>query len=258
MDIQGATVVVTGASRGIGFEFALQIAPHVSKLVLISRSGLSPDHLKRLQANQNCLIEDVRSDLSVRSDVESLSQKLVKIPVDILFNNAGLLTGGLLESQTTKEIDDVAEVNFLAPLRLTHAVLPGMIKRGRGKIINHSSISGVMNFPSATTYAATKAGLLAFSRSLGLELKGTGVTTLSLITPGVKTAMFDSIPEKYGAHLDLQLSSVEPHIYVKAILAAIQNDSQVLNPTGVSGLLMKTTRAFPPLFDLLMSRVFIR
>ena len=102
-------------------------------------------------------------------------------------NNAGLMTGGLLEEQDLDGIYAMFQVNLVGVVHLTQAVLPGMIERGLGKVVNNASISGYAYFPAATTYAASKAGVVAFTESLRRELKGTGVTTLHLVTPGVDT-----------------------------------------------------------------------
>ena len=94
------------------------------------------------------------------------------------------------------------QVNLVGVTQLTRAVLPGMLGRGRGKIVNNASISGYAYFPAASTYAASKAGVVAFSESLRRELKGTGVDVLQLVTPGVQTEMMDATLEAYGRHMD--------------------------------------------------------
>ena len=99
-------------------------------------------------------------------------------------NNAGLMTGGLLEEQDIDDIYAMFQVNLAAVVHLTKLVLPGMLERGRGTIVNNASISGYAWFPGATTYAAAKTGVVAFSESLRRELRGTGVNVLHLVTPG--------------------------------------------------------------------------
>ena len=121
------------------------------------------------------------------------------------------MTGGLLEEQELDDIYAPVQVNLAAVVHLTKLVLPGMVRRGRGKIVNNASISGYAWFPAASTYAAAKAGVVAFSESLRRELDGTGVSVLHLVTPGVDTDMLDATKEVYGRHLDTSSwDQVEP------------------------------------------------
>ena len=103
--------------------------------------------------------------------------------MDLLVNNAGLMTGGLLEEQDVDEIYAMFQVNLVAVVHLTSLLLPAMLERGRGKIVNNASISGYAWFPAASTYAAAKTGVVAFSESLRRELKGTGVESCTSSPP---------------------------------------------------------------------------
>ena len=94
------------------------------------------------------------------------------------------------------------QVNLVGLAHLTRLVLPGMLERGTGKVVNNASVSGYAFFPGASTYAASKAGVVAFTESLRRELRGTGVSTLHLVTPGVNTDMLDATEDAYGGHLD--------------------------------------------------------
>jgi short-subunit dehydrogenase len=150
-------------------------------------------HLMGLGAASVCCL---KADLSSRVGVEALARALEELEVDILFNNAGMLTGGLIEEQKLDEIYSMFQVNLSAVVHLSRAVIPGMIARGRGKIVNNSSVSAFMHFPCASTYAASKAAVVAFTNCIDAELSGTGVSTLCLVTPGIKTRMFDEIEIK--------------------------------------------------------------
>src|SRR6185503_13560633 len=105
----------------------------------------------------------VRLDLSSRGSIDScvdaLGDDLEKI--DLLVNNAGQMTGGLLEEQDIGAVYSMFQVNLIAVAHLTHRVLPHMLANGRGKVVNNASISGYAYFPAATTYAASKAGVVA-------------------------------------------------------------------------------------------------
>lgn len=159
--------------------------------------------------------------------------------VDILFNNAGLLTGGLIESQSIDEIYSMFQVNLNALVHLTRAIIPEMVKRGRGKLINNSSVSAFMHFPCASTYAASKAAVVAFTDCIEAELNGTGVSTLCLVTPGIKTRMFDEIETKY---------SISTEEYAIKIRSAIESDDKYLFPGGATAVGLWLARYFNPIF----------
>jgi short-subunit dehydrogenase len=164
-------------------------------------------------------------------------------------NNAGQLTGGLLENQETDDIYSMYQVNLVGLTHLTQKILPGMIKRGRGKIVNNASVSGVMHLPCASTYAAAKTAVVALTNSLTLELEGTGVSTLTLITPGIKTRMFDQITDLYGDHVDLSLlSSITPDEYASKVIRAIEKDHLFYEPSGKVGFALWLARHTPSIF----------
>jgi uncharacterized protein len=190
--------------------------------------------------------------------VQKLVDQARPLEIDLLFNNAGLLTGGLLESQPLPDILKMLQVNVNALIHLTHGLLPGMLERKRGKIINHSSVSGVMHLPCASTYAASKAAVLAFTNSLRGELKDTGVTTLVLITPGVKTRMFDQIEPLYGKNIEVPNVSISPERYAEMIREAIVEDLPILSPSGSTGLVLGLARHLPQVFDFAVSFKFKR
>ena len=195
MKIDGAKILITGSNRGIGLAVAQEMARRKAHLHLQMRSQDSK-LTESLLALGALSVKIWQVDLSVRDQIEKWLSELQNEKVDILFNNAGQLTGGLLEDQKIDEIYSMFQVNVNALVHLTHGLLPGMIQRRFGKIINHSSVSAIMHFPCASTYAASKAAVLAFSNCLQLEVAGTGVSTLCLVTPGIQTRMFNQISEK--------------------------------------------------------------
>src|SRR5690606_27324673 len=122
-----------------------------------------PEILKELKNEGAKSVTIWEADLSTRDGVQNLLDKLADTPIDILFNNAGILTGGLLETQNLDEVYKMFQINVNSLVHLTHGLLPGMLSRKRGKIINNSSVSAYMNFPSASTYSASKAAVAAFT-----------------------------------------------------------------------------------------------
>ena len=106
-------------------------------------------------------------DLSTRESIEACVDAPDLTAVDVLVNNAGRMTGGLLEEQDLDDVYAMFQVNLVAVVHLTRRVLPGMIERGRGMIVNNASISGYASFPAASTYTASKTGVVAFASRCG-------------------------------------------------------------------------------------------
>jgi short-subunit dehydrogenase len=257
MEIANRQILITGASRGIGRAFAKMCAEekaHLHLVMRVSDSSLVAE-LDKLGARSVTIWEN---DLGQRQGVEDLIQGLADAPIDILFNNAGLLTGGLLEQQSLEDIYNLMQVNVTALIHLTRGILPGMLKRKRGKIINHSSIAAYIHFPCASTYAASKAAVSAFTECLRLELKGTGVSTLLLVTPSVKTHMTDQIENLYSKHFKIPKKALQPAQYVKMIREAILHDLDILEPGGITGLGLKISRYAKPILDYELLRRFTR
>jgi short-subunit dehydrogenase len=179
--------------------------------------------------------------------------------IDLLVNNAGRMTGGLLEDQDLDDVYAMFQVNLVGLIHLTRAVLPGMIRRGRGKVVNNASISGYAYLPAASTYAASKAGVVAFSESLQRELKGTGVDVLQLVTPGVDTGMGDATLDLYSRHMDTSAWEMQPAgEWAVKVVQAIRDDARVLGPGGRLAVAKLASRGPAFLLDALSARMFKR
>jgi short-subunit dehydrogenase len=224
-------VCITGANRGIGYGLAKLLSTKGANLLLVGRTPLSPKQIQELKDLGCGSIQFMEADLSSPQSVEKISDRLSKIEIDILFNNAGLLTGGLIEDQNPDEIRKMLEVNLYSPIALTKALIPGMVNRKFGLIINHSSISGLVHLPCASTYAASKAGLTAFSNSIRLELTGTGVKVLTLHTPGVDTDMFHEIGPKYQKNFRPPETAITVETYCLRILKSMEKGLSDLRPS---------------------------
>ncbi|MCB0370596.1 MAG: SDR family NAD(P)-dependent oxidoreductase, partial [Bdellovibrionales bacterium] len=162
------------------------------------------------------------------------------------------------EEQPLDEIYSLIQINTTALIHLTRAVIPGMIKRGKGKVINNSSVSAFMHFPCASTYAASKAAVVAFTNCIESELQGTGVSTLCLITPGVKTRMFDDIESKYSKNLKVPQGYISAKDYALQIKFAIESDEKYLLPKGTTSIGLWIAKYLNPIFRSFVSRQFHR
>lgn len=257
MNIKGTNFLVTGGNRGIGLAVAEMAAQSGAHVYLAARSfdGNLEVKLKSLGAAS---VHLMICDLGTKESVENLCIYLRELQIDILFNNAGLLTGGLIEEQPLDEIYSMFQVNVNALVHLSRAVIPGMIKRGRGKIVNNASVSAFMHFPCASTYSASKAAVVAFTASIEAELSETGVTTLCLITPGVKTRMFDEIETKYAKNFEVPKNSISTEEYALKIKAAIESDDKYLLPDGATSVGLWIARYLSPIFRSVIKKKFKR
>jgi hypothetical protein len=184
------TALITGASSGIGYEFARLLARQGYDVVLVARNR---DALNSVAAK-------IREDFAVRADIfaKDLSaptacdelfaeMRIQNIVVDILINDAGFAMQGPFTENDTATLLDMLQVNIVALTQLTRLFLPGMIQRGRGKILNMASIGSFMPGPLMAAYFASKAYVLSLSEALANELQGTGVTVTALCPGPTRT-----------------------------------------------------------------------
>jgi short-subunit dehydrogenase len=261
MDLTGATALVTGANRGIGRALVARLAARPLALVLAGARSPADRDVPVAPPGGAQSLRAIHMDLSSRESIEEccaeLGDELGRI--DVLVNNAGLMTGGLLEEQDVGDVYAMFQVNLVAVAHLTRRVLPGMLARGSGVVVNNSSISGYAYLPAASTYAASKAGVVAFSEALRRELRGTGVRVLHLVTPGVATDMLDATERAYGRYMDTSgWGSVPPAQWAERAVAAIEADRRVLGPGGKLALLKLAAGGPAELIDGLAARMFSR
>jgi short-subunit dehydrogenase len=227
MDLAGSRIVVTGASRGIGADLATALAARGARLVLVARSSdVIEIRAKELDG------EAYPADLSDASTIEPLVREIeANGPIDVLVNNAGVdLTGSLVEAEPERILELLA-VNLAAPILLSRAVIPAMRERGRGHIMNVSSLAGTNALPGLAPYATSKAGLSHFTAALRAELKGTGITTTLAEIGPVESAMMQSLhshpaTERALVRLrQLQLAvELDGDAVVRALVGAIERE----------------------------------
>ena len=242
MKTDGCSALITGASAGIGREFARQLASRARTLVLIARRERRLNELRDELRNQNAQLNlHVRVvDLSDKSQIDELVRWLEenKIDIDFLINNAGLGDYGPFATSDAERDDRIVQVNIVALTLLTGRLLPQMIAKKRGAILNVSSSAGFLPIPGMAVYAATKAYVTSFSESLRAEVRGSGVTVTALC-PGPVRTEFQRLAQRSGGEPDSapEFVYVSVEKTVRDALAAVEAD----RPLVIPGLVMKIT-----------------
>jgi len=197
LKLDGKTALVTGASQGIGEAIAKLLAAQGARVVLAARNEEKLKELAiHIDAGGGCarpLALDVTRP-------ETFAERLKALPedyrnIDILVNNAGITADNLLARMSLEDWELVLRTNLTGAFALTREVVRGMIRRRWGRVINVSSVVGMMGNAGQANYAASKAGLIGFSKSLAREL-GSRSITVNVVAPGyIQTAMTESLPE---------------------------------------------------------------
>jgi short-subunit dehydrogenase len=240
MKLDGCNALITGASAGIGREFARQLAGRAKSLILIARRDQRLNELRE-ELNQqypNLTISFRKTDLA---DLEQLNELLAwldhgRIDVDLLINNAGLGDSGAFATSDPTRNEQMTLVNIVALTKLTRHLLPQMIARQRGGILNVSSSAGFLPIPHFAVYAATKTYVTSFSEALRAELRGTGVNVCSLC-PGPVHTEFGEVAKRPGEQPQVgpEFVYVPVEEVVRDALAALEAD----RPLVIPGLPMK-------------------
>ena len=198
MESERSVAVVTGASSGIGAALSERLARDGRDLVVVARRKERLEALAlRLEAETGVSVEVMVVDLTVPEQLAEVEKRIADDSrVDLLVNNAGFGAYGPFAELDSAFADDLIRVHCRAPMRLTHAALPGMITRSRGAIVNVASLlalSGPLHsrMSGKATYAATKSFLLTFTQALAVELEGTGVHAMAVLPGMVETEFFE-------------------------------------------------------------------
>lgn len=189
------TVLVTGASSGIGRELALCFARDGASLVLVARrEGRLHALADELRARHGREVVVLRGDLAEPGSPARIVQQLADrgLAVDVLVNNAGFGGRGQFASQGLERQLAMVQVNVTALMHLTHLLLPAMIERKRGGVLNVGSLAGFIPGPRMAVYYATKAFVLSFTEGLAEELRGTGVR-VTVLAPGPVATEFGEV-----------------------------------------------------------------
>ncbi len=192
MDIKNKVAVVTGAGKGIGRETAKSLAKEGANIVIASRTMTDLQSLAREIGNMGRKALPVQMDISRESEIKNLIQEAARKfgGIDILINNAGIGRFGRIEELATLDWDDMFETNLRGMFICTREALPHLKRKTESFVINIASIAGKNAFVGGAGYAATKWGVLAFSKCLLLEERKSGVRVLAICPGSVDTRFF--------------------------------------------------------------------
>ena len=188
IDLKGKKVLVTGASGGIGKAIAMQLSSSGADLCLTGRNKLELENLQKI-IGENCQI--IISDLANSEGINNLADQAQEImgQIDILVNNAGITKDNLFMRMSEDDWNEVININLNSIFKLTKQLIKGMIKRRYGRIINITSVIGVSGGAGQSNYSASKAGIIAMSKSLAQEVGSRSITVNSIAPGFIETNM---------------------------------------------------------------------
>jgi short-subunit dehydrogenase len=250
---KGCTALITGATAGLGSEFAKQLAPVATRLILVGRRE---ERLGELSASlkksfPSLCLDTHKADLSLSSERLNLSSWIIReqIPVNLLINNAGLGDLGTFDTAEWERIAPMLEVNVTALTHLTHLLLPMLRAQSPSGILNVSSVAGFYPLPEMAVYAATKAYVTSFSEALRMELAPEGIHVTALCPGPVPTEFFDvagrngeTIRAMERTHPSLAST---PELVVRQALIGLERDKPGVIPNPLLALLVSGSRLLP-------------
>lgn len=244
MNFKGITAVVTGASSGIGLGYAQELAARGANLVLVARSKAQLEKIAaEIKAKNYVKVEVIAQDLSTPESGQKLLDSMndLKISPDILINNAGFGTNNRVSKENREKIRQEITLNVVTLVDLTAGVLPGMLDRDFGVIINIGSTASFQPVPGMAVYAATKAFVRSFTSALWGEVRGTNVRVLT-VNPGATSTEFFNVAEAKPAGTLAPVSEV-----ISATFKALErkNSSPSIVVGGQNAFMAGFTRFVP-------------
>ena len=248
MSLHGRVALVTGASRGLGRAIALRLARDGANVAInylddpegVNRREAESVASEIAGAGRRAIV--TAADVSDTAGVEEMARRIVGElgPVEILVNNAGILRDVTLKRMGEEDWQSVLDVNLTGAFRCVRAVLEGMRQAGWGRIVNLSSVVGLTGNIGQTNYAASKAGLIGFTKALAREVGRRGITA-NAVAPGfIRTAMLQTIPEEVQSGILQQIpvgSWGEPEDVAHAVSFLVSEEARYITGQviGVNG-----------------------
>ena len=231
--MENKIAVITGGTSGIGAAYAKRFAKEGYDLILTGRRKEKIEETaNQIRKETGAIVSVILAELSLESGISKVAEFIKEKNVEILVNNAGFGVVGYYQQTDLSLMEQLAKVNVLAPMELIRTVLPGMIERGKGTIINISSDGIYMIVPRNAVYSASKAFLKTLTEGLNMDLMGTGVRVIA-VCPGLTHTDFH---EKMGMDKSRQTDNgsvkwIEPEAVVTASLKDLDNGKIISIPS---------------------------
>lgn len=225
------TVLITGASRGIGEELAKLFAQDKYNLVLVARNEVQLHQLKltlekKFQIQVHYLVEDLTQENAYLNILNQL--KKLSVQIDVLVNNAGIGDQALFATEDPQKISAMINLNIKFLTEITRNLLPAMLQRKQGKILNVASTAAFQPGPMMAVYYATKAYVLSFSEALRFELRHSGISVTTLC-PGPTETMFHQLAQGTASYLARgRIGMLKPEIVAKIGYRALNKNQDII------------------------------
>ncbi len=251
--LKNKVIVVTGASSGIGALIAQRLSDEGAVVIL---AGRSMERLQeagsRLKGPHDLVVLDVQDPRQVDSVLKEACRKHGRI--DVLVNNAGYGKFAAFLDMPAAEFEDMMDVNYMGIVRCTQAVLPGMLERGDGQIVNIASMAGKIGTAKSTAYSATKHAVLGLSNALRQELRHTGIT-VSTVNPGPIDTPFFSLADPSGGYVkNVGWLMMKPEYVAEQVVKLIIKRKEELNLPRLAAIGIRLYQLFPRFADRVSHR----
>jgi hypothetical protein len=252
MKIEGTTVLVTGASAGIGCETALEFARRGANVAIVARREdrlrALAERIRRIGVEAHVIVADVGQSADVSRMVDATIERFGRI--DVLVNNAGFGFSGTLEETDEAMMRELMDVNYFGAFNATRAVLPHMRARRSGHIVNVASVVGKFAFPYHGAYSATKFAMIGMTDSLRGELHGSGVTATVVLPGSTRTEFFDAQRTKDG-HVSAPTGpQQDADVVARAIVRSAERPTPEVNMVRMFRVAYGLHGFFPALRDI--------
>ncbi len=252
MKLKDKKIILTGACGGIGSEIAHLLLNEEAQIVLVERDAKKLDDLAdELLLNNKAenRIITVVADVSLESDRQKIIDKALSTfgSIDVLINLAGVMSFNQFSQESPETTDTLFQVNVMAPMHLTKMIIPHMVERGSGQVINIGSIFGSISFAWFATYSATKFALRGFSEALRRELDGTGVSVSYIAPRAVRTPFNSELITQMCEQLKTKMD--DPVKVAEEIVRSIKNSTKEKYLGFPEKIFVRINSLFPRLID---------
>lgn len=259
MYFKDQVVLISGAASGMGSELCRLLGQEGAMLGLIDRNeeGLASQEKALTAKGVRCVtaVADVRKRDEVKSAIAAVTDKFG--PVDVLIPCAGLCGFSTVEDLEVDRLEEILQVNFNGVVYAIDAVLPEMLRRGRGQIAGIASLAALRAIPFEGAYCASKAALAAYLESLRPALRRRGVTVTTIFPGFVRTPLLDALLVK--GNIEAPRDAITANVAAHRILKAIRRKQRVAFFPFMTSLLSRSSRLLPaPLYDWIMTRMAAR